>query len=88
MLFERWVPLGHPLWRLALLTLFLIEASTDAYFAVFSMVIVRGSPPRGAGDRRTRKALGFPINLHRFRRAAATLWSVQAYSLKCQAAVP
>jgi integrase/recombinase XerD len=27
--------------------------------------------------RRTRKALGFPINLHRFRRAAATLWSVQ-----------
>jgi len=25
--------------------------------------------------RRTRKALGFPVNLHRFRRAAATLWS-------------
>ena len=27
--------------------------------------------------RRTRRALGFSINLHRFRRAAATLWSVQ-----------
>lgn len=27
--------------------------------------------------RRARKALGFPINLHRFRHAAATLWSVQ-----------
>ena len=27
--------------------------------------------------RRTRKALGFPVNLHRFRRAAATLWSVR-----------
>ena len=27
--------------------------------------------------RRTRKALGFPVNLHRFRRAAATLWSAQ-----------
>jgi integrase len=27
--------------------------------------------------RRTRNALGFPINLHRFRRAAATFWSVQ-----------
>lgn len=27
--------------------------------------------------RRTRKALGFPVNLHRFRRAAATLWSIQ-----------
>jgi integrase len=27
--------------------------------------------------RRTRKALGFPVNLHRFRRAAATLWSTQ-----------
>jgi integrase/recombinase XerD len=26
---------------------------------------------------RTRKALGFPINLHRFRRAAGTFWSVQ-----------
>ena len=26
---------------------------------------------------RTRKALGFPVNLHRFRRAAATLWSRQ-----------
>jgi integrase len=25
--------------------------------------------------RRTREALGFPVNLHRFRRAAATLWS-------------
>jgi integrase/recombinase XerD len=24
---------------------------------------------------RTRKALGFPVNLHRFRRAAATFWS-------------
>jgi integrase/recombinase XerD len=42
----------------------------------------RGRPMRGqviynAVRRRTRKALGFPINLHRFRRAAATLWSVQ-----------
>jgi integrase/recombinase XerD len=27
--------------------------------------------------RRTRKALGFPVNLHSFRRAAATLWSAQ-----------
>jgi len=27
--------------------------------------------------RRTRKALGFAVNLHRFRRAAATLWSRQ-----------
>ena len=27
--------------------------------------------------RRTRKALGFPVNLHRFRRAAATFWSTQ-----------
>jgi integrase/recombinase XerD len=27
--------------------------------------------------RRTRKALGFPVNLHRFRRAAATLWSIR-----------
>ena len=25
--------------------------------------------------KRTHKALGFPVNLHRFRRAAATLWS-------------
>ena len=25
--------------------------------------------------RRTHKALGFPVNLHRFRQAAATLWS-------------
>ena len=42
----------------------------------------RGRPMRGqviynAVRRRARKALGFPINLHRFRRAAATLWSVQ-----------
>jgi integrase/recombinase XerD len=27
--------------------------------------------------RRTQKALGFPVNLHRFRHAAATLWSVR-----------
>ncbi len=27
--------------------------------------------------RRTRKALGFPVNLHRFRRAAATFWSTR-----------
>jgi integrase len=27
--------------------------------------------------RRTRKALGFPVNLHSFRRAAATLWSAR-----------
>jgi integrase/recombinase XerD len=27
--------------------------------------------------RRTRKTLGFPVNLHRFRRAAAALWSTQ-----------
>lgn len=27
--------------------------------------------------RRTRKALGFPVNLHRFRSAAATFWSMQ-----------
>ena len=42
----------------------------------------RGRPMQGqviynSVRRRTRKALGFPINLHRFRRAAATLWSVQ-----------
>ena len=45
----------------------------------------RGGPMRergiyGAVRRRTRKALGFPINLHRFRRAAATLWSTQRSS--------
>jgi integrase len=27
--------------------------------------------------KRTRKALGFPINMHRFRHAAASLWSIQ-----------
>ena len=27
--------------------------------------------------RRTRKALGFPVNLHRFRSAAATFWSIR-----------
>jgi hypothetical protein len=27
--------------------------------------------------RRTRKAFGFPVNLHRFRHAAATFWSTQ-----------
>jgi integrase/recombinase XerD len=42
----------------------------------------RGGPLRAqliykAVRRRTRKALGFPINLHRFRLAAATLWSVR-----------
>jgi integrase len=42
----------------------------------------RGRPFRGqliynAVRRRTRKALGFPINLHRFRLAAATFWSMQ-----------
>ena len=42
----------------------------------------RGRPMGGgvinnAVRRRTRKALGFPVNLHRFRRAAATLWSIQ-----------
>ena len=41
------------------------------------------SRPMGDGGiynsvrRRTRKALGFPVNLHRFRSAAATLWSTQ-----------
>jgi integrase len=42
----------------------------------------RGGPMRapgiyGAVRRRTRKALSFPINLHQFRRAAATFWSVR-----------
>ncbi len=42
----------------------------------------RGRPLGGqvicnALRRRTRKALGFPVNLHRFRRAAATFWSMQ-----------
>jgi integrase/recombinase XerD len=42
----------------------------------------RGRPLKGqviynAVRRRTRKAFGFAINLHRFRRAAATFWSVQ-----------
>ena len=42
----------------------------------------RGGPMRGRGiygavRRRTRKALGFPINLHRFRRAAPTFWSIR-----------
>lgn len=27
--------------------------------------------------RRTRKALGFPVNLHRFRLAAGTFWSIR-----------
>jgi integrase/recombinase XerD len=41
------------------------------------------SRPMGDGSiynsvrRRTRKALGFPVNLHRFRRAAATFWSTR-----------
>src|SRR5262249_7439935 len=53
-------------------------ASTHDYLWACS----RGGPMRGRGiygavRRRTRKSLGFPINLHRFRRAAATLWSVQ-----------
>jgi integrase/recombinase XerD len=53
-------------------------ASTHDYLWACS----RGGPMRGRGiygavRRRTRKCLGFPINLHRFRRAAATLWSVQ-----------
>jgi integrase/recombinase XerD len=42
----------------------------------------RGRPLRGpliynAVRRRTRKALGFAINLHRFRPAAPTLWSIR-----------
>jgi hypothetical protein len=27
--------------------------------------------------RRTREGLGFPVNLHQFRHAAATLWSIR-----------
>jgi hypothetical protein len=38
---------------------------------------MNGAVINNAVRERTRKALGFPINLHRFRRAAATLWSVQ-----------
>jgi integrase/recombinase XerD len=42
----------------------------------------RGRPFRdrviyNAVRRRTRKALGFPVNLRQFRRAAATFWSIQ-----------
>jgi integrase len=42
----------------------------------------RGRPMGGgviynAVRRRTRKAFGFPVNLHRFRAAAGTFWSVQ-----------
>jgi integrase/recombinase XerD len=42
----------------------------------------RGHPMQGgviynAVRRRTRKAFGFPVNLHRFRAAAGTFWSVQ-----------
>jgi len=42
----------------------------------------RGSPMSdraiyGSVRRRTRKELGFPVNLHRFRNAAATFWSLQ-----------
>jgi integrase len=42
----------------------------------------RGRPMNGyvinsAVRRRARKVLGFPINLHRFRRAAATFWSMR-----------
>lgn len=42
----------------------------------------RGRPMQGqviynAVRTRTRKALGFPVNLHQFRKAAATFWSVQ-----------
>jgi integrase len=42
----------------------------------------RGRPMKGgviynAVRRRTRKALGFPVNLHRFRRAVGTFWSAQ-----------
>jgi hypothetical protein len=36
-----------------------------------------GNSIYNAVRRRTRKALGFPINLHRFRRAAGTFWSVR-----------
>jgi integrase len=38
---------------------------------------VSGAVINNAVRERTRKELGFPINLHQFRRAAATLWSVQ-----------
>ncbi len=43
---------------------------------------VRGRPMHGSNiynavRKRTQKALGFPVNLHRFRRAAATFWSVE-----------
>jgi site-specific recombinase XerD len=42
----------------------------------------RGRPMKGgviynAVRRRSRKAFGFPVNLHRFRAAAGTFWSVQ-----------
>ena len=33
--------------------------------------------------RQTQKALGFPVNLHRFRHAAATFWSVPGRSRQC-----
>jgi integrase/recombinase XerD len=38
---------------------------------------MNGAGIYGAVRRRTRKYLGFPVNLHRFRRAAATFWSVR-----------
>ena len=38
---------------------------------------MRGDSINQAVRKRTRQALGFPVNLHRFRHAAATLWSLQ-----------
>jgi integrase len=38
---------------------------------------MNGHVLNNAVRRRTRKALGFPINLHRFRHAAATFWSIR-----------
>jgi integrase len=38
---------------------------------------MNGGTINNAVRERTHEALGFPVNLHRFRRAAATLWSVQ-----------
>jgi integrase/recombinase XerD len=57
---------------------FIAGANTHDYL----WASARGRPMQGgviynSVRRRTRKALGFPINLHGFRRAAATFWSVQ-----------
>ena len=64
-----------------------IYRNSDAEFRVLTPTTAFGRPTRVAAwitgpfidavGKRTRQAFGFPVNLHRFRHAAATLWSIQ-----------